>query len=1177
MNKTRLHALSVKYFFTTLYLAMVTTIFLVVVFLVPMHLVHATNTMYIIGQDSTGDDCGLIGTWDVGNEVCTLTAQVSSSSSIQLWGGTLDGGGYVFDGTINAVGTATIKHFQFTGNGISINTRNAVTITDNDFTASSTVSSVSFQTDSIIHNNFYTIPPALIGTNSGSFIISQLLPTGGNYYSFHTCLDTDMNGVCDTPYTSHTSGGTIVDNAAWVHPSGWLHYASVIKQISVRIASNGDVPNITVACAIGHAYTEALYNNTGTLMVGDYDLSGGTSRAYCATGSITFAGWNMNTVLDSINGVDAWGSYFRTPFKYVIKDSTQEGGCNSSASCDQLRLNSAWDGYSNTIYIPSTTCYNDSYNENACTLADGPDWSTVPFTHVWTNPLLDIPIPPPPGDPKNLPAPISPTGDVPSVSIHCTPGHDYMSSLIHEDNGMVQYSLGGIQRVYCLPGVNNNIIAFSGFNLMDKVKWIDPQWWVYVRTPLEYIIKDTTGIGFCDDEACSLISLPSDANNYNYNLYLASSTVYPTVGVGPVYESDDHVTWFNPNAGDSNVLFLPGLEASRLYETTKANPIKLWDPTIGTPISDLYLDNNGKSIKPIYTKDIIDKTPTFSVYQGFISNFNNLVSNRQINQWTPYAYDWRQGVQDIVDNGTPYQGATTSLIDTLQNLVHTSKNGKVTIVAHSNGGLLAKALIAKLQTMKQSGQNDLIDDIDNLVMVAVPQIGTPEGLSALLTGYGEDVRIVWGLIPIISTSQVRDLAVNMSSAYSLLPSAAYFGQTGIKSPISFSSSAASIFTTRYTSSIYSYNQERDFVLGKEGRTAPSDGDTSSPLIGNAALLAQGESLHSIIDNVNLIPSSIKVYTIAGTGKETVNGMTYGNDSIDPIFTSLGDGIVVEQSALYGTSTPYWLDLSKSKLDHAQIMQDPQVLSFLDSVVDHTSVSTLSSTRPIRVGNRLHLSVHSPVSIGVYDSAGDFTGKTCDDNGNCTVSEDIPGSTYLEFGEGKYVNLGESDMQSAVLQGTDAGTFTFDYDIVSPTGATSSAVFQNIPVTTQTQATITVNATTSQPQLALDVTGDGVTDFMLTPNSVFDPISFLNIMKATIDSLDLTQAKKDNLDRRILNTITLIQKGKIDKVKLKVSNFVGVLQNVLAKPDPKHPKPKKLSKADAQVLLDMLNTLLDNLN
>ena len=50
-----------------------------------------------------------------------------------------------------------------------------------------------------------------------------------------------------------------------------------------------------------------------------------------------------------------------------------------------------------------------------------------------------------------------------------------------------------------------------------------------------------------------------------------------------------------------------------------------------------------------------------------------------------------------------------------------------------------------------------------------------------------------------------------------------------------------------------------------------------------------------------------------------------------------------------------------------------------------------------------------------------------------------------------------------------------------------------------------------------------------------------------------------------------------KAKLKADKFKSVLEKKLAKPDPKHPQPKKLSKTDAQLLLDMLNKLLDNLN
>ena len=57
----------------------------------------------------------------------------------------------------------------------------------------------------------------------------------------------------------------------------------------------------------------------------------------------------------------------------------------------------------------------------------------------------------------------------------------------------------------------------------------------------------------------------------------------------------------------------------------------------------------------------------------------------------------------------------------------------------------------------------------------------------------------------------------------------------------------------------------------------------------------------------------------------------------------------------------------------------------------------------------------------------------------------------------------------------------------------------------------------------------------------------------------------------------IGEGKVDKAKLKADRFKTVLENKLSKPDPKKPKPKKLSKTDAQLILDMLNQLLDNLS
>ena len=115
------------------------------------------------------------------------------------------------------------------------------------------------------------------------------------------------------------------------------------------------------------------------------------------------------------------------------------------------------------------------------------------------------------------------------------------------------------------------------------------------------------------------------------------------------------------------------------------------------------------------------------------------------------------------------------------------------------------------------------------------------------------------------------------------------------------------------------------------------------------------------------------------------------------------------------------------------MNDPQLLSFIEGTIKQESPFKfgLKTTEPIQVGNRLHLSVHSPVTIGVTDKNGNFTGKVCDVDNNCYIQEDIPGSTYQEFGEGKYVTLSEDKLQKVSMQGTDTGTFTLNYEKTAP--------------------------------------------------------------------------------------------------------------------------------------------------
>jgi parallel beta-helix repeat protein len=725
-----------------------------------------------------------------------------------------------------------------------------------------------------------------------------------------------------------------------------------------------------------------------------------------------------------------------------------------------------------------------------------------------------------------------------------------------------------------------------------------------------------------------------------------------TAGYNDIIIATDPLPWKTPNGwekytppvtGYSNVLFLPGLEASRLYvQTPEKCPLncedQLWEPNVNSDVEDLYLNTDGTSKNPdIYTRDIIKEANTpvslgalgQNIYKSFSEMMDKLVSDQKIAEWKAFPYDWRMSVEDVVEKPVNIGGGQISdLISTLKVLIKSSKNGKVTIIAHSNGGLVAKALLVKLQEMKNiKASDDMIDHIDLLILVASPQIGTASALPAMLHGYDQSIAGGW----LMDEMRARELGRNMGGAYGLLPSKEYLDMVPA-SPVAFtdnpiSSGITTPFVNAYGNVIDSYPEYKNFLFGEEGRTQPPVGSKLLPITLSSILFNQAENLHNKIDVWTPL-AGLRVVEVAGWGLDTVASFQYypkysctspnlGTGTCGyvldekPIFTVDGDKTVVEPSALYGAGEKVWVDLKRYNgqlfggflfnREHKDILEVSQLNDFIYSLIskeDITYNSVLTAIKPIDNTNRLRISVHSPVSIGAYDKNvnANFTGKICPpDSDFCYKQEGIPSSSYMEFGEGKYLNLPENSLQKVVFQGTDIGTFTYESIKVTPDGQNITTTFVDIPVTTQTKAEVTLDATTQEPQLTLDVTGDGKVDFTITPKSEFDPILFLQIMRKTVESFDISKQQKNTLLNRIDDTIKAIQKGKINKAKLKIEQFRKTLtihpnesekdkQERERKNEREHEKelkekrqPKQLAPADVQTLLTMLNQLLDNLN
>jgi hypothetical protein len=584
---------------------------------------------------------------------------------------------------------------------------------------------------------------------------------------------------------------------------------------------------------------------------------------------------------------------------------------------------------------------------------------------------------------------------------------------------------------------------------------------------------------------------------------------------------------------NSNVLFLPGLEASRLYRPTRTgetgNEKQLWEPTGDTDVQDLFLDVNGKQPSPwietsqIYTKDVIDEAYIDNagpnIYKSFLTMLGTMKNaDHAIADYSVTPYDWRLSLEEILSGGTKTGNhlsylATTSdpyIMSELRRLVASSRNGKVTIIAHSNGGLVAKLLLKQL-----ADNNDpLLSHIDKLILVASPQFGTPEAVGALLFGLNQGIPANAPVL--LSKATARTFAENSPGANNLLPSSAYFGvvHDSAHPLVSFDNSPElSTYRSLYGQAIGNSTELHNFLLGYEGRLKPAEWNIGQPNVLNSTIVDAAAITHSSIDSWTP-PSTMQVYQIAGWGNETLAGFKFWMEpdfngfgthfTHTPDIVEDGDGTVVVPSALAVASSTnvsrWWVNYSKynskkEKIlngrlvsrDHKDILEVQELNNLIrdlvknESVEDLTKYTYISTSTPISTDepHRLHYILHSPLSLNLYDNLGNHTGIATTTG---LIDNAIPGAYYREFGEVKYISAPASTTLHLVMNGQASGIFTLEVNEVDGDTTVASTTFLSIPTSTSTKATMdfTDGTIANASSLIVDEDGNDTTDFSLAP-------------------------------------------------------------------------------------------------
>ena len=644
----------------------------------------------------------------------------------------------------------------------------------------------------------------------------------------------------------------------------------------------------------------------------------------------------------------------------------------------------------------------------------------------------------------------------------------------------------------------------------------------------------------------------------------------------------------------SNVLFLPGLESSRLYRPNVIGPeIRVWEPSFfGLDHEQLLMNPDGTPVKTwIYTKDVIDEAFTANIYKSFIERMDELVADGTINEWNDFPYDWRFDINDVVDNPTALATSTISLIAEVERLAAGSKSGKVTIISHSNGGLVGKVLLSELESQ---GKADLVD---KFIMVAVPQLGTPKTIATLLHGEAMPSQ----LFPFVAKAQeIREMAENMPSGYTLLPSTEYFSRV-LDPVVEFVDNGSPLMqplVDSYGLAITNTTELNDFLLGADGRSKPAESDVMNPNIMNSDLITQGAANHIVLDGWD-VPDGIEVIQIVGWGVPTIRGIRYKEGRLtgaacsisncsfidhEPILTIDGDETVVVPSTSLLTIDTYYVNLLeynrfknlKINREHADIMEVDQLLSFMTNLIrnDTTVPSFIETSKPTfdpESAPALRISIHSPVSLDLYDTPGRHTGiATSTLSGNSFIEEQIPNSYYIEMGEGKYAGADILSTTTVRLHGLALGTFTLDIEQTLGDTITASTTFGNIPVTTSSTALLDIGDSTNLPvsKLSVDVDGDGVTDADISGGDGLTVPELLGLLRGLVQSLNLPLKKENKFIKAIDKLQKQILKNQNGK-KFQKYRIIDALKDIKDKIKT-FEKKKLLAKDEVKELLDILS-------
>lgn len=520
--------------------------------------------------------------------------------------------------------------------------------------------------------------------------------------------------------------------------------------------------------------------------------------------------------------------------------------------------------------------------------------------------------------------------------------------------------------------------------------------------------------------------------------------------------------WLATEPGKKNpVIIIPGIMGSYL---NKEDGTEVWPNltkaflTKDSYLDDLILDNFGNADieNNIVTNDIFRTVGLFGNNTIF---FDGLISKLESDGYEEgkdlfvFPYDWRLDVDDNV-SGTEYS-QVQSLKSKINEILVNTKSNKIDIIAHSMGGLLAKYYIEHVGT----------DNVDKFIDIATPHLGAPKAEKVLV--YGDNMNIKFGPLG-LNLDEIKKISQNFPSAYNLLPSKMYFDSSN----------------SDYSYYIYDIGDvDADGVVG---RLSFEDSQNFLRNTGrNESLIQNAELVHEDLDRFDPSDYGVDSYNIVGCGTPTIgkifaNKKQFNGDYKYALKYISGDGTVPMRSAeALPTDNVFYV----TRVEHATMPSQNDISDLVVSILNGgeyivgSGIGTDTGSCALPDGKIV--SIHSPITLDIYDDSGRHTGYNEDGD----IEYGIEDVTYDIVDGNKFAFIPNNIDYTIRFGATGTGIAGIDIQDYSGGMIVKSESFNNVPIDNlNTKGEVIISNGGSK--VVLDRNGDGNNE-VLSPDYVVD--------------------------------------------------------------------------------------------